>query len=453
MPHEYERGNSKGSMPIHEPRISVVIPLYNHEKYIAEAVYSVLGQSFTDFELIVINDGSSDGSENVIREIKDERIRYFFQDNQGASKAINRGIGLARGEYVSILNSDDVYDPKRLEECLRTLKTDLSLSAVFTHLECIDAKGNFIKHLRGAEENWADHTPETSFKGENNIALDLLAGNFLTTTSNLFCRKTVFDSLGNFSDLRYAHDYDFFLRLCSHHAVHLIEKPLVKYRIHGLNTVKENEAAVQYEVGLVLTDFFLNSDFRRLFGDGDVSTVMTKFFSSVKTGDADKMIMTLFVFGMKYPEIKNGLSDRLRQDTGSPFRKTCMERLSKISKGWILWRETNERLVAREKELSEGWMQWRETNERLVAREKELSEGWMQWRETNERLVARDRELQEAKENLATLNEKVVALTDQLIERDTYIQSIRNSWWFRSGRFLTMPFRRLFHKGFSQKNS
>src|SRR3972149_5816319 len=196
------------------PKISVIIPLYNHEKYIREAVYSVLEQSIQDFELIIINDGSTDKSEEVVNAIKDDRIKYFFQENQGAHNTINRGIRLAQGEYISILNSDDVYYQNRFEEALKVLESDSSIYAVFSHIECIDGKGKFIRFIRGAEDNWKDHDPETSFKGKNDLVLDLLAGNFLVTTSNLFCRKKVFNEIGYFSDLRYAHDYEFFLRLC-----------------------------------------------------------------------------------------------------------------------------------------------------------------------------------------------------------------------------------------------
>ncbi len=358
------------------PKVSIVMPLYNHERYVEEAIDSVLGQSFKDIELIVINDGSSDNSENVVNRTKDDRIRYFSQENQGAPSTINRGIEFARGTYVSILNSDDVYDSKRIEECLNMLESDNSLSAVFSHLEFIDDEGNFIKYFRGAEENWADHTPETSFKGENNIVLDLLAGNFLVTTSNLFCRKNVFDAIGYFSDLRYAHDYDFFLRLCYDHKVYLIEKPLLKYRVHSLNTVKENEAAVSFEVGLVLSNFFLNYDFHHLYkSEDDIYAAMAKFLNSLNTYDTDRMIMTLLLFGMKYPDIKNRYFNRLFEHTESLFRSVCIERFKKSIEGWSQWQETNERLAAKEKELSEGWSRWQETNERLIAKDKELKKG------------------------------------------------------------------------------
>src|SRR3989304_4480978 len=116
------------------PKISAIIPLYNHEKYVKEAICSVLEQSVLDFELIVINDGSMDNSAAVAKAIKDDRIKYIYQENQGAHNAINRGIALAKGEYVTILNSDDLYYKSRFEEALKVLETDSSVYAVFSHL-------------------------------------------------------------------------------------------------------------------------------------------------------------------------------------------------------------------------------------------------------------------------------------------------------------------------------
>ena len=117
------------------PKVSVIIPLYNHEKYVREAVYSVLEQTFSDFELIIINDGSKDRSEEVIKSIQDKRIKYFYQENRGAHNTINRGIKLAKGEYITILNSDDVYHTNRFEEFLKILEDDNNISAVFSHIE------------------------------------------------------------------------------------------------------------------------------------------------------------------------------------------------------------------------------------------------------------------------------------------------------------------------------
>jgi len=96
------------------PKVSVIIPAYNHEKYVGEAIQSVLTQTFKDFELIIINDGSTDHTEAEILKFKDDRIQYYSQSNRGLSATLNRGIDLARGEFFNFLPSDDIFLPEKL---------------------------------------------------------------------------------------------------------------------------------------------------------------------------------------------------------------------------------------------------------------------------------------------------------------------------------------------------
>ena len=88
--------------------ISVVIPAYNHERFIGPAIDSVLGQTWEHLELIVIDDGSTDGTAKVVQGYTDARLSYYYQENQDAYNTINRGLGLAQGDYIAILNSDDM---------------------------------------------------------------------------------------------------------------------------------------------------------------------------------------------------------------------------------------------------------------------------------------------------------------------------------------------------------
>ena len=101
-----------------QPLISVVIPAYNHERFVDYAIESILGQTCQDFELVIVNDGSTDRTERVIQGYDDDRIRYYYQEYQDAYNTINRGISLAQGKFIAILNSDDVYVADRLERLL-----------------------------------------------------------------------------------------------------------------------------------------------------------------------------------------------------------------------------------------------------------------------------------------------------------------------------------------------
>lgn len=337
---------------MNNPKISVIIPLYNHEKYIQEAICSVLEQSIPDFELIIINDGSSDKSEEIVKAMKDDRIRYIYQENQGAHNTINRGIQNARGEYVSILNSDDIYYMNRFEEALKILESDSSGYAVFSHIEFIDGDGNFIRFMKGAEDNWNNKNEETTFKGKNDIVIDLLAGNFLMTTSNLFCRKEVFNKIGYFANLRYAHDYDFFLRLCSYYKTHVIDIPLLKYRFHGANTITENKAEANFEIGLILTNYFLNYDLKNIYEDEkEKYDMMTRLFNSINTYNTDRMIMVLLTSAIKYKENGEEFMKTLTEHVENPFRMACVD---KFKNHIDLWQHSQE-----------GWRRWTENEKEL----------------------------------------------------------------------------------------
>ena len=340
-------------LPTRSPKVSIIIPLYNHEKFIGEAIQSVLEQSFSALELIVINDGSTDKSDDVVKSIQDKRLRYIVQENKGAPETINRGIHLAQGEYIGILNSDDVYHVNRVEKALELLESDRDLSAVFSHVECIDEEGKSIRIVRGLEENWKPDDPSPSFQGTADLVVGLLAGNCLLTTSNLICRRAVFDAVGYFREFRYAHDYDFFLRLCSRVNATILDTPLLRYRIHGGNTVKESEADVSFEIGLILAGFLLEGHRDVVFGhEGSRSEAILKLFNSIDTRYTDRMIMVLLLSGLANKDETKVLFDELMRNPEHPFRKRCVESFrSRID----LWRSSQE-----------AWKVWSETNDRLL---------------------------------------------------------------------------------------
>lgn len=97
------------------PKFSVIIPLYNKAAYIRNTLNTVLVQEFMDFEIIIVNDGSTDNSDQIVKSISDARIHYFYQENQGASQARNKAIELATGEYLALLDADDIWDSHHLK--------------------------------------------------------------------------------------------------------------------------------------------------------------------------------------------------------------------------------------------------------------------------------------------------------------------------------------------------
>ena len=231
-----------------QPTISVVIPLYNHQAYIDATLDSVVSQTVPATEIIVIDDGSTDSSWEKLqrRAEKDSRIIAWSQSNQGAHTTLNNAIERATGDYIAILNSDDCYLPGRFAACLRTLRDNPGTDAICTALTFINAQGQ-------QQCNPWYQQALSFYQKTGNLLLSLINGNFFMTTSNLFIRRQVFSDIGGFSNLRYAHDLDFFLRLIGHQKTIIwLESPLLAYRMHDTNTIKENPRKVKTEWAAVV---------------------------------------------------------------------------------------------------------------------------------------------------------------------------------------------------------
>ena len=290
---------------MHKPQTSIIIPLFNHEKYIASTIESALNQTHTDFELIIVNDGSTDASEEVVRTFTDKRIKYFYQDNKGAHAAINRGLDISTGDYISILNSDDRYHPERLERALSAFEDNSGLAAVFTNID-IRKNGVIIHVKEGCSDNWKDIDSEYTYKADHNTVLDLLAGNFLVTTSNLICRKDVIDQTGRFLGFRYAHDYDFFLRLGLQYPdrIKLINESLLTYRFHESNTILQNDRRVAFETNLVLAKALNSIEFQQFINHRKPTAEdILKFYNSIQTLSADRLLLSLLAVTREWSDI------------------------------------------------------------------------------------------------------------------------------------------------------
>jgi len=240
-----------------DPLISVVIPSYNHSRYISEAVLSVMNQSFYNWELIVIDDGSTDDSWPYLSTLTDPRITVFRQANQGAHNTINRGLALCRGQFLTILNSDDVFDRARFRDCLDLLQSSPLIDLVVSWVEIIDQDGTTLG-LKKAWHNcepWPLTNASSSFAATDNLMANILQSNFAATTSNIFMRRRVYDGIGGMRNLRYAHDWDFILRAALSFGCQLLPKPLLKYRVHPTNTIKTGRAEMLLEICMLMAIF------------------------------------------------------------------------------------------------------------------------------------------------------------------------------------------------------
>ncbi|MCX8031286.1 MAG: glycosyltransferase [Thermodesulfovibrionales bacterium] len=387
------------------PKISIIIPLYNHERYILNTICSVLNQDFSDFELIIINDGSTDRSEEIVKNIKDERIKYYFQENQGAYRTINRGILLSKGDFVSILNSDDIYHPHRLTECLKVFESNPNISAVFSEVEFIDEDEKSFEILKAPEEDLSNFYFDPTFEGEQKMFLKLLMGNFLASTSNLFCRREAFDKIGFFSNFKYAHDYDFFLRLSFNCKVFYIRSPLLKYRIHKSSTFKANEAETQFEVGLILKKIIIKY-LTHISDENKRVETLLHLFKLLNTLNTERIIMTLLLLDLTAPNLSDSAVADLIENPTNSFRLAFIERQKTQLNLW--------------KYSQDAWNSWKETNEKLL--------------KTNKLLLSKEKELNE-------LNDKIDSLKEELNRLTQLNEAIINSYSFKIGRAITWPIR------------
>jgi len=233
--------------------VSVVIPSYNHSLFIGDAIRGVIEQTLGSWELIIIDDGSKDGTQELLerRYASHPQIKIIYQNNQGAHHAINRGMSLATGRYISILNSDDVYHPNRLRRLVDFCDQN-PIGLAFTLVTPVDAQGVAIN---SAEHPWCRlYARLIRALREDGVRMALLDGNFAITTSNFFFRTELIQELGGFRNLRYNHDWDFLARLAQRgmSIVCVGDESLLSYRIHGNNTITQNTLKARLELKRVL---------------------------------------------------------------------------------------------------------------------------------------------------------------------------------------------------------
>ncbi len=208
-----------------EPLFSVVIPTYNRARYVAEAVQSVLDQTQPGVEVIVVDDGSQDNTADVLRQFGD-RISYIQQENRGMAAARNRGIDEARGEYVGLLDSDDLWQPALLERVKEVFDEHPEAGAVFLAEQEFDCRGNIDPRVH------SKRTPGKFFTPAGMIGRDTGVGSGRPPV----VRRRIFDLHGTYDEsLCGAWDCEIWIRYSFDVPMALLEEPLVLRRVHDDN--------------------------------------------------------------------------------------------------------------------------------------------------------------------------------------------------------------------------
>ncbi len=219
---------------IRNPLVSVVMPAFNCEKFLAEAIESVLGQDYRPLELIIINDGSKDQSGNIARSYcrPDGSVRLIELPNGGPSKARNRGMEEARGDFIAFIDSDDLWLPEKISKQMMIFAEKPEIGVVYSQRENIDERGTVFQGYKAPV-----------FSG--NVLQRLYVDNFICCSSAVI-RRSVYEKIGGFNpDLRMSEDFDFFLRVTPFVSVEGISEPLVHYRNHSEQASKRVEERIQ----------------------------------------------------------------------------------------------------------------------------------------------------------------------------------------------------------------
>lgn len=201
--------------------ISVIIPVYNGERTIAQTVQSVLNQTFQEFEIIISNDGSTDGTLEVLSQMSDPRIQVYSDANAGQGASRNRGFERSKGQYIAFLDADDLWTPDKLELQLEALESNPEAGVAYSWTDFIDEWGNFLR-------------PGSHLNISGDVYPHLLLTNILENGSNPLIRRSAIERVGGFDEaLPPAEDWDFYLRLAAIYPFVVVPRPQILYRVYA----------------------------------------------------------------------------------------------------------------------------------------------------------------------------------------------------------------------------
>jgi glycosyltransferase involved in cell wall biosynthesis len=208
------------------PFVSVVVPVYNGERYLSRTLDSIIAQTVSDWEIVAVNDGSTDDSQKILDEYAKkypQKISIISVNNGGISRARNTGVSAARGTFIAFIDQDDLWKPEKLERQVRMFSENDNLGISFTNESIIDGNGALVHEKVFALNN----------KMKGDVFEQILFDNFIPISS-VMLRRSLFREIGGF-DPQYslAEDYDFLLRVVQKVPVDYIDEPLLLYRVHS----------------------------------------------------------------------------------------------------------------------------------------------------------------------------------------------------------------------------
>ncbi len=286
--------------------VSVVIASYNHEKYISDAIHSVLNQTYQNLELIVMDDASTDHTVEILKKIKDKRLKKIYsKKNQGTVRTINQLIQLCHGDYLAVLGSDDIWYPEKLEKQVKCLE-EKNVDACFSQADIIDENGEIYSDQDSFSEEIFHY--ENMSQGKR-MRLFYEVGNHLCHPSSLVTRKVI-EKIGLYNcSYRQLHDFEYWVRLINQFQLFILDEKLLGYRrlrngnlssstnsINLIRHMNEHYHIIQMMFEIMDDQLFIEG-FQDLFIHSNASTknelFCEKFF----------LLLNLNLFGVHYYQI------------------------------------------------------------------------------------------------------------------------------------------------------
>lgn len=212
------------------PKVSIIIPTYNQARFITNTINSILEQTYKDFEIVVINDGSTDNTNEQLEKLGN-KIKVINQENSERAIARNNGVKNSNGKYLAFVDSDDIWKPHKLERQAQVLEQSLDTALVYSTCERIDENGREIKTAKRQTKGYS-----------GNVFEKLLCRNFIVSATPLVKRE-YFDNTTGF-ETKYVpyEDWELWIRLSVLGKFHFLTSPLAYYRIHPRQTIKNIKA-------------------------------------------------------------------------------------------------------------------------------------------------------------------------------------------------------------------
>ena len=229
------------------PKVSIILPNYNGEKYLKKTIQSVLNQTFTDYEFIIVDDASTDNSRQIIEQFEDKRIiRYYSEVNRHVAYTTNIGFAAARGEYIARIDSDDQWESEKLEKQVKFLDENTKYGACFTKVNIIDDDSCIANDKYQEIEKLFNNAKNQSQREW--LKYFIFTGNCLCNPS-VVMRREAMDKIGRKYNIAYvpAQDFELWTRMVLKYPIYIMDERLVKYRWTELeNKISGNQKGKEY---------------------------------------------------------------------------------------------------------------------------------------------------------------------------------------------------------------